>query len=143
MPNDTTRPFRVLAPIPSRAENLFLRRQLNIALRRAPPRLRLHGSDRALLVWMTKLWPCVYRIFDSAWKQRTDEVSSRPDEGSVQADSRRTAFALQVESKVGSRNPDSTATDQPASPAGTETTAFSTIPIVFCLFGFITGSRVY
>src|SRR5450830_1850692 len=39
------------------AEDLFLRHQLNIALRRAPPRLRLHGSDRALLVWMTKLWP--------------------------------------------------------------------------------------
>ena len=27
---------------------------------------------------------CVYRIFDSAWTQRTDGVSSRPDEGSVQ-----------------------------------------------------------
>ena len=39
------------------AENLFLRHQLSIALRRAPPRLRLHGSDRALLVWMTRLWP--------------------------------------------------------------------------------------
>ena len=39
------------------AENLFLRHQLDIALRRAPPRLRLHGSDRVLLVWMTKLWP--------------------------------------------------------------------------------------
>src|SRR5450756_573894 len=38
-------------------ENLFLRHQLNIALRRAPPRLRLRGSDRALLVWMTRLWP--------------------------------------------------------------------------------------
>jgi transposase InsO family protein len=38
-------------------ENLFLRHQLNIALRRAPRRLRLRGSDRALLVWMTKLWP--------------------------------------------------------------------------------------
>jgi hypothetical protein len=35
------------------AENLFLRHQLSIALRRAPPRLRLRGSDRALLVWMT------------------------------------------------------------------------------------------
>jgi hypothetical protein len=31
------------------AENLFLRHQLNIALRRAPPRLRLNGSDRALV----------------------------------------------------------------------------------------------
>ena len=30
------------------AENLFLRHQLNIALRRAPPRLRLYGRDRAL-----------------------------------------------------------------------------------------------
>src|SRR6266550_2620590 len=32
------------------AENLFLRHQLSIALRRAPPRLRLRGGDRALLV---------------------------------------------------------------------------------------------
>jgi hypothetical protein len=38
-------------------ENLFLRHQLSIALRRAPLRLRLRGSDRALLVWMTRLWP--------------------------------------------------------------------------------------
>src|ERR1019366_7432214 len=38
-------------------ENLFLRHQLNIALRRAPPRLRLCGSDRGLLVLMTRLWP--------------------------------------------------------------------------------------
>jgi hypothetical protein len=40
-------------------ENLFLRHQLNIALRRAPRRLRLLGSDRALLMWMTWLWPSV------------------------------------------------------------------------------------
>jgi hypothetical protein len=39
------------------AENLFLRHQLNIALRRAPRRLRLRGSHRALLAWMTWLWP--------------------------------------------------------------------------------------
>jgi hypothetical protein len=39
------------------AENLFLRHQLNVALRRAPSRLRLRGSDRALLIWMTRLWP--------------------------------------------------------------------------------------
>ena len=32
------------------AENLFLRHQLNIALRQGPPPLRLRGSDRALLV---------------------------------------------------------------------------------------------
>src|SRR5258708_9692933 len=39
------------------AENLLLRHQISIALRGAPPRLRLRGSDRALLVWMTRLWP--------------------------------------------------------------------------------------
>jgi hypothetical protein len=39
------------------AGNLLLRDQLSIALRRAPPRLRLRGCDRALLVWMTRLWP--------------------------------------------------------------------------------------
>jgi transposase InsO family protein len=39
------------------SENLFLRHQLSIALRRAPPRCRLLGSDRALLVWITRLWP--------------------------------------------------------------------------------------
>ena len=39
------------------AENLFLRHQLNVAMRRAPPRLRLRGSDRAFLVWMIRLWP--------------------------------------------------------------------------------------
>jgi transposase InsO family protein len=44
------------------AENLFLRHQLNIALRRAPPRLRLYGSDRALLVWMTRIWPSLLEI---------------------------------------------------------------------------------
>src|SRR5260370_12154257 len=43
-------------------ENLFLRYQLNIALRGialrgAPYRPQLRGSDRALLVWMTWLWP--------------------------------------------------------------------------------------
>ena len=38
-------------------ENLLLRHQLTIALRRARPRLRLLGSDRALLIWMTRLWP--------------------------------------------------------------------------------------
>ena len=39
------------------AENQFLRHQLNIALRRAPHRLRVPGSDRALFVLMIRLWP--------------------------------------------------------------------------------------
>jgi hypothetical protein len=38
-------------------ENLLLRHQLTIALRRVPPRLRLRGGDRALLIWITRLWP--------------------------------------------------------------------------------------
>lgn len=39
------------------AENLFLRHQLNIALRRLSPRPRLRGSDRALLSWSTPICP--------------------------------------------------------------------------------------
>ncbi len=45
------------SPCRLRAENLFLRHQLNIALRRAPPRRRLSRTDRVLLVWMTRLYP--------------------------------------------------------------------------------------
>jgi len=44
------------------AENLFLRHQLNIALRRAPPHLRLRGSDRALMVWLVRLWPSLLSV---------------------------------------------------------------------------------
>ena len=39
------------------AENLFLRHQLNVCMRRVPHRLRLGASDRAALVWMTWFWP--------------------------------------------------------------------------------------
>ena len=39
------------------AENLLLRHQLSIAMRQAPPRRRLRGRDRALLVLTTRLWP--------------------------------------------------------------------------------------
>jgi hypothetical protein len=38
-------------------ENLFLRHQLNIAMRHAHHRLRLRGGDRALMAWLTWLWP--------------------------------------------------------------------------------------
>ena len=43
-------------------ENLFLRHQLNIILRRPPQRLRLQGSDRAVMVWMTRLWPSLLAL---------------------------------------------------------------------------------
>src|SRR5262249_9834443 len=39
------------------AENLFLRHQLNIALRRGPPPPPLRGRDPALLGWMTPMCP--------------------------------------------------------------------------------------
>jgi transposase InsO family protein len=39
------------------AENLFLRHQLNIARRRGLSRPRFRRSDRALLVWMTRVCP--------------------------------------------------------------------------------------
>ncbi len=44
------------------AENLLLRHQLTIALRQAPARLRLRGGDRALLIWMTRLWPSLLGV---------------------------------------------------------------------------------
>jgi hypothetical protein len=50
----------LLAPEKSQveAENLLLRHQIAIALRQAPPpRLRLRAGNRALLIWMTRLWP--------------------------------------------------------------------------------------
>ncbi len=49
------------------AENLFLRHQLNIALRRVSPRPRVRGSDRALLSWLTRVWP---GLLDLAWVVR-------------------------------------------------------------------------
>ena len=54
------------------AENLFLRHQLNILLRQAPPRLRLRGSDRVLMVWMTRLWPS---LLDAAQVVQPDTIT--------------------------------------------------------------------
>ena len=39
------------------AENLVLRQQLNIAVRKLPKRLQLRNSDRLLLVWLYRLFP--------------------------------------------------------------------------------------
>src|SRR5258708_12148274 len=54
---DLFRPRRQLE-----VENLFLRHQLNIALRGAPHRPRLRGSDRALLILMIWLWPSLLSL---------------------------------------------------------------------------------
>jgi transposase InsO family protein len=75
-------------------ENLFLRHQLNIALRRAPQRIRLRGSDRALLVWMTRLWPGLLGLarvvqpdtilrwhrtgFRAYWRWKSQGLAGRP-----------------------------------------------------------------
>ena len=76
------------------AENLFLRHQLNIALRRAAPRLRLRGGDRALLVWMVRLWPSLLGVakvvqpetilrwhrsgFQAVWRWKSRNRAGRP-----------------------------------------------------------------
>jgi hypothetical protein len=39
------------------AENLWLRHQLQVALRRAPARLHLRRIDRAIMVCMARPWP--------------------------------------------------------------------------------------
>src|SRR5271166_6684422 len=80
------------------AEILFLRHQLNIELnivvRRRPLRLPLRGSDRALLVWMTRLWPSLLGLarvvepatilrwhragFRSYWRWKSRKRAGRP-----------------------------------------------------------------
>jgi transposase InsO family protein len=44
------------------AEILLLRHQLNLALRHAPPRVRLSGGDRAFMAWMVRLWPSLLDV---------------------------------------------------------------------------------
>ena len=44
------------------AETFLLRHQLNIALRYAPPRVRLDGGDRAFMVWLVRLWPSLLDV---------------------------------------------------------------------------------
>jgi hypothetical protein len=39
------------------AENLLLRQQLNVLMRKLPKRLRLRNSDRLLLVWLYRIFP--------------------------------------------------------------------------------------
>jgi hypothetical protein len=56
-----------------KAENLLLRHQLNVALRRAPARLRLHGGDRAVVVWLIRLWPSL--ISGSPYGSARDRAS--------------------------------------------------------------------
>jgi hypothetical protein len=76
------------------AENLFIRHQLNIALRRVRSRLRLRGVDRALLVWMTRLWPGLFGVaqvvqpetilrwhrigFKAFWRWKSRKRAGRP-----------------------------------------------------------------
>jgi transposase InsO family protein len=77
-----------------KAENLFLRHQLSITLRRTPLRVRLRGSDRALLVWMTRLWPSLLGAaqvvqpetilrwhragFEAFWRWKSRKRAGRP-----------------------------------------------------------------
>ena len=41
------------------AENLVLRQQLNVLIRKLPKRLRLTNSDRLVLVWLYRLFPSI------------------------------------------------------------------------------------
>lgn len=89
------------------AENLFLRHQLNIALRRAPRRRRLYSSDRALLVWMTRLWPS---LIGAA------QVGSAGDDPSVASRGLESFLALEIP-KAG-RAPEPQVDDCPGGQSG-------------------------
>jgi hypothetical protein len=76
------------------AEKVFLRHQLSIALRHAPPRLRRRRCDGALLVWTTRLWPSLLGAaqvvqpetilrwhragFTAFWRWKSRERTGRP-----------------------------------------------------------------
>ena len=76
------------------AEILCLRHQLNIALRQRPARLPLRGSDRAVLVWMTRLCPSLLGViqvvepatilrwhragFKTYWRWKSRKRAGRP-----------------------------------------------------------------
>jgi len=62
------------------AEILFLRHQLNVALRRAPHRVALRSSDRAFMVWMSRLWPslvCTENVIRIDWLKESPNVMAR------------------------------------------------------------------
>jgi hypothetical protein len=59
-------------------ENLFLRHQLNVVLRRAPQRVRIRAGDRALMVWMTRMWPSLLGL--------TELFNQPPSCGGIDAD---------------------------------------------------------
>jgi hypothetical protein len=44
------------------AKILLLRHQLNLALRHAPPLVRLRAGDRAFMVWLVRLWPSLLDV---------------------------------------------------------------------------------
>ncbi len=77
------------------AENLFLRHQLNIALRRLSPRPRLRWSDRAVLGWITRICPGLLELaqvvkpetilrwhrggFKAYWRWKSRKRAGRPN----------------------------------------------------------------
>src|SRR5829696_10510220 len=61
------------------AENLFLRHQLKVALRRAPHRrLRVRGPDRAFLLWMIWLWPSLIDAVKVVQPETVLRLASEP-----------------------------------------------------------------
>jgi hypothetical protein len=59
------------------AENLLLRHQLNLALRQASSRPRLRGNDRALLVWVVRLWPSLLDAVQVVSARNNSSLASR------------------------------------------------------------------
>jgi hypothetical protein len=76
------------------AENVVLRQQLNVLIRKVPKRLRLTNSDRLLLVWLYRLFPSILsavrivrpetvirwhrRGFQAYWRWKSRPGAGRP-----------------------------------------------------------------
>ncbi len=85
------------------AENLVLRQQLNVLIRKVPKRLRLTNSDRLLLVWLYRLFPCILSVirivrpetvirwhrrgFQAYWRWKSHPGAGRPPiDGKIRPD---------------------------------------------------------
>src|SRR5215469_10805979 len=76
------------------AENLVLRQQVNVLIRKLPKRLQLTNSDRLLLVWLYRLFPSIliairivkpetvirwhHRGFQAYWRWKSRPGAGRP-----------------------------------------------------------------
>ena len=64
-----------LSPKELKAENTLLRHQLSVLRRRSPKIVKIHGFDRALIVWLYRLLPRLLRAVVTRQARNSDRVA--------------------------------------------------------------------